>query len=243
MVRTFTKHAAPLAASALAITLAGCSVGNYNNVSGVPLAELDQSGAAPTGLALASGDTVLITQGDSLAITVDGDPDDVAEMRFVLEDDTLGVARQSEDWSGGSVTVNVTMPAQTDLSMAGSGQITTQSLAATAQISIAGSGDVTATNIAAEELDISIAGSGSVSGAGTANTLSISLAGSGNAKMADVQVDTADVSIAGSGNARFASDGTVTASIMGSGNINVVGNATCTEDSMGSGSLNCGPDA
>lgn len=241
MVRKFMKYAAPLTAAALAIGLAGCSVSSYSTVNGVPLAELDQSGAAPTELALASGDTVIITQGGSLAITVDGDPDDVAEMRFALEGDALGIARQSEGWSGGGVTVNVTMPAQTELSMAGSGKITTQSLANTTEISIAGSGDITASDIAADKLEISIKGSGSFSGKGKADSLAVSLAGSGSAKMAELQVDIAEVSIAGSGSASFASDGTVSASIMGSGNVNVTGTATCTESSMGSGSLNCSP--
>lgn len=245
MQNRFFKGAASIAAISLAVAAAGCSIDmDVGNSDGVPLAELDQSGDAPTELALASGDTVIITAGETLSIEVEGDADDVAKMRFSLEGGMLGIARESGNWSSNSATtVRITMPAPTEIDMAGSGTITANDLAATAEINIAGSGDVQVSGIDAQRLEVSIAGSGSFVGIGKADLLEVALMGSGSANMPALKADNADISIAGSGSTSFASDGTVEASIAGSGSVNVTGNASCNLNAMGSGSLNCKPGA
>lgn len=243
MQNRFFKAAGSIAVIALAVTAAGCSMDmDIGSSDGVPLAELDQSGDAPTELALASGDTVIITTGETLSIDVEGDAEDVAKMRFSLEGGMLGIARESGNWSGGTATtVRVTMPAPTEIDMAGSGNITSDALAAAAEINIAGSGDVEVSGIDSQRLEVSIAGSGGFAGTGETDVLEVALMGSGSANMPALKADNADISIAGSGSANFASDGTVEASIAGSGSVNVTGNASCNLNAMGSGSLNCKP--
>ena len=240
MLYKFLKNIAPIAAMAVSVGLAGC---NFSFASdGVPLAELDQSGEAPDELALASGDNVVITTGETFAIKVEGDEKDVAEMRFSLDGRTLGISRESDSWGDGkSTTVRVTMPAPREIDMAGSGRVETNGLAERAEINIAGSGNVAANSIRAKELEVSIAGSGHFTGSGTAERLEISLLGSGDARLDDLKADKADISIAGSGGASFMSDGTVEASIAGSGDIAVTGRASCTVNAVGSGTLNCKP--
>ncbi|MXO82107.1 DUF2807 domain-containing protein [Altererythrobacter aestiaquae] len=211
---------------------------------GVPLAELDMSGDAPTALAIAGPDRVIITEGDTLSITVDGDADAAAELRFDIDGDTLEIGRESGNWGdSGSVTVNVTMPTPKSLSIGGSGTVEAPSLAKEADVNIGGSGNVVIAALDVDDLDINVGGSGEVTASGTVKKLDVTIGGNGDIKFADVQVGDADITIAGSGDVAFASDGTVEATIGGSGDITVVGDAKCELNSFGSGSLNCAPAA
>lgn len=241
MLQQIFKRLAPVAALALGTTVAGCDMNiKINGEEGVPLAELDTSGDAPTGLALLGPDAVVITQGETLDIDLEGDPEAIEAMRFTLEGGTLGILRDNDIYDGnGQVTVRVTMPAPSDLTMAGSGTIESNAVASSAEITSAGSGSINVTGVDAEDLEITIAGSGSIRASGTADRLEVTIAGSGGVNMPELKADEAEVSIAGSGSVSFASDGKVEANIMGSGSVTVTGDATCELNSMGSGTLTC----
>jgi hypothetical protein len=236
---------APIVAVALAAGVAGCDGMDVsvNGEKGKPLAELDLSGPPPQELVLLGPDEVRVTQGEKLAITVDGDQAAAAKVRFTLKDGTLGVLRESKSFStgDGKAVVNVTMPAPRSLTMAGSGKILAPAMAKDAQINIAGSGEIENSGLAGDSLDLTIAGSGSYRGAGNVAKLKLNVVGSGAAAMDALKVDSADLTIAGSGNAAFASDGEVKAQIMGSGSVTVRGRAKCTVEAMGSGKLTCEP--
>ena len=236
--RKVFNSVAPMIAIALAGAVAGCG-GNIkiNGEEGVPLAELDLEGAAPTALNLMGPDTVNITEGDALAIEVSGEA--AEHIRFVLDDGSLSVLRDESNWDGGSAVIAVTMPAPASLTLAGSGAINSATLANKADVVILGSGKVSASSVEVDTLDVSIAGSGSLSAAGSARALDLNIAGSGDVKLAGMKIETADINVAGSGNAEFASDGTVEANFMGSGNVTVTGSATCTMNGFGSGTLRC----
>lgn len=238
------RAVASVAVLGIATAVSGCdgniSIDGLNK--GVPLSELDMSGAPPREVALLGPDKVHLIQGDKLAISVDGDDATKARLRFELKDGKLGISR--DHWklgeSGGIATINVTMPAPSKLIMAGSGQIDADALTGDdANITIAGSGTISSPRTTVGKLKIDIAGSGSAKAAGTAKELKSAIAGSGNADLAGLKVDKADITVAGSGNASFESDGEVKASIMGSGEVKVKGRARCTVSSMGSGRLVC----
>lgn len=239
MTRFFAQFFAPLAAISLALT--GCDMDiNINGKDGVPLAELDTSGEPPTGIALFGPDTIIITEGDTLDIAVEGDQDVVDALRFVLENGTLSLMRMNDAPSDiGTATVRVTMPAPEDIIMAGSGKIEAATMASKADVNIGGSGSIVIASLAAETLDLNIAGSGSVTASGTVERLDLNVLGSGNANLAAVTIDRADVNVAGSGSTSFASDGTVEANIVGSGDVAVTGSATCESNKLGSGKLTC----
>lgn len=242
-VRTpLLRTLAGVAVMGLATALSGCDGGNisFNGKKGVPLSDLDMSGAAPTGIALLGPDNVRITRGDKLAITVEGEGAD--KLRFALSEGQLGITR--EDWKLGqstrAATVNVTLPALSEVVLAGSGNLTTDQLGGSdAKITVAGSGVVEARAIDAQKLGIDVVGSGKLRAAGKARELKMTVAGSGDAEMDGLTVDEVKVDVAGSGNARFASNGHVNANIMGSGEVRVFGRATCKVSAMGSGKLVC----
>lgn len=238
----FAKAFAPVIAIAFAAGLSGCDGAKirFNGEEGKKLADLDLTGAAPTGVALFGPDTVRITEGPKLAITVDGDSEVAENMRFSLKDGTLGVLRKGGSWNNDkTVTVNVTLPALHQISALGSGSIHAAKLTGDGKINVAGSGSAETPDVSADTLEVSIAGSGNYRGAGEAKSLELNIAGSGSAEMDALKVDKADINIAGSGDARFASDGMVKASMLGSGEVTVRGRATCQVSAMGSGRLIC----
>ena len=249
----FVKALTPVFAIAIAAGVSGCDrkvkidtdtgkVTVTGHSDGKKLSELDLTGPVPDELVLAGPDEVQLTQGDKLAITVDGDPDAAAKLRFALKDGTLSVMREGK-WFGGDgskrAVVHVTMLAPKSITMAGSGKITAPVLAREAKVTVAGSGEIEAPALAGDKLDLTIAGSGSFRGAGAVKQLDLTIAGSGSAALGGAKTDNAKVTIAGSGDAAFASDGNVEATIMGSGSVKVTGRARCKVSAMGSGELIC----
>jgi hypothetical protein len=245
MIEHFIKRMAPLAVMGMGMSLSGCGGANisFGQNDGVPLAELDLSGSAPTRIAVASGDTVILTEGDTLAIEIEGDDQAREELRFVREDDLLGIGRSSGlmRQNVAPATIRVTMAAPKELMIGGSGSIEAQRLAQKAEIAIGGSGNIAFAEFTGERLEISIGGSGNVKGAGTAQRIEVNIGGKGNVDLAGLKVERGEVSIGGSGDVAFASDGTVEANIAGSGTVRVTGRAKCTANSFGSGKLICEP--
>lgn len=242
MFTRLMKGLAPLAALAMGAALSGC--GNVdltiNGEEGVPLSELDMSGAAPTELVVAANATVILSEGDTLDITVEDDPENA--LRFVLDDETLGVTRDKDvEIKDGKAVVRVTMPAPTSIVIAGSGSVEAATMASTAEIIIGGSGSVKVAEIEAESLEVNIGGSGSVTGAGSATKVEIAIGGAGNVNLSELTTDKAEISIGGAGDVSLRSDGEVEANLAGAGDVTVEGSATCTVNSFGSGKLTCTP--
>ncbi len=239
-IKSLCKAFAPIAALAMTATLTACDSSiTIDGEAGKKLAELDLTGAVPTKLVLAGPDHVKIIEGAKLAISVEGDPNVADKLRFTLTDGTLGILRTKSWKNGGAVTVNVTMPAPQDVTLAGSGTIDAAQLGKDAKVTVAGSGDVKAGVISGDSFKLTLAGSGSMHGGGAIKNLDMTIAGSGSADLAALRADHAKVMIAGSGNATMTSDGDVSATIMGSGMVTVKGRATCKVSSMGSGKLVC----
>ncbi|MEM9500301.1 MAG: head GIN domain-containing protein [Pseudomonadota bacterium] len=245
MVHSFTRRLAPAALLALGATVSGCGyVGDWGEVRGVPLADLDTSGTPPTKLELAGPDRLLVTEGGDLAITVEGDSQAAEALKFDRQGDRLTIARDQKIFDGrGEAIVRVTMPSASTLGIAGSGTIEADTVASDAELEIAGSGDINVGTITADRLEVEIAGSGEVTASGSAAVLSVEIAGSGDVKFANLSADTVTVEIAGSGDVELASNGTVDVEIAGSGDVIVTGSATCSVDAAGSGSLTCKPAA
>lgn len=242
MLHNMFKRVAPAMAMALGIGITGCNGAeiNFGEGDGVPLAELDTSGAAPTGVVLASPDTLIVSQGQALDIAVTGDPAAVEAMRFTIDDGTLAVMREKDlRKADGRATVRVTMPSLNSIVLAGSGTVEAASLSGDAEVTIAGSGTVRTARVEATNFSMTVAGSGSYAAGGSADALELSIVGSGRSDMGDLAVGSADVTIAGSGAAEFSSDGKVEANIIGSGEVTVIGRAACTINAVGSGKLNC----
>ena len=222
--------------------LAACDGGDIeiNGQKGVPLSEIEIAGAPPTNVFLASGDNVIVTEGNTFAIKVEGS--DTDSLRFVRDEEVIGITRV-EGWNGNSTaTIRITMPAPKDIVIGGSGTVRADGLASEANINIGGSGTVEFAKFSGQTLGINIGGSGTVKGGtGTTKELEILIGGSGKIVMPQLKADKAEISIGGSGDVAFASDGTVEANIGGAGDVKVTGSAKCTVNAFGSGTLTCTP--
>lgn len=231
---------APWAALTLLAPLAACDGQmEINGQKGVPLAEVELAGAPPVEVVLASGDTVIVSDGTTFTIKAEGAGAD--SLRFVRDERTIGITREEGLSGNQTATIRITMPPPEELVIAGSGTIQAQSLASDAEISIGGSGTIEFKQATAQKLAINIGGSGRVRGAGTAQVLEVNIGGAGNVELAGLKADSAEVSIGGSGDVEFASDGAVEANIAGAGDVKVSGNAKCTVSAFGSGTLTCAP--
>lgn len=237
----FIRTVAPFAAAvAMGAALSGCDWNvSLNGEEGKKLSELDLSGEAPRKIALFGPDNVLISEGDKLAITVEGDDKAKENLRFSLKDGQLGILRTKEWKNGAPATIKVTMPAPSEIAQMGSGHIEAAALKGDSKVLLMGSGDVDAKAIEGEKLELNVMGSGSMHGVGTVKALELKVMGSGSADLAALRADDADVDILGSGGATFSSDGKVKAKILGSGSVTVKGRATCEVSSIGSGKLVC----
>ncbi|MFO6446682.1 head GIN domain-containing protein [Erythrobacter sp. NE805] len=241
MIRPDLRRLAPGTLAALTLMLGGCLDGDVeiNGEKGVPLSEVEIAGPPPTDVILGSGDTVVVTEGNTFSLKVEGA--DTDSLRFVRDKEVIAVSRE-KGWTGeSSAVIRVTMPAPKQIVIGGSGTVKTPALASTAAINIGGSGTVEFGKVAAEKLEINIGGSGTVQGAGTAKALEVLIGGSGKIVMPQLKADKAEVSIGGSGDVAFASDGTVEANIGGAGDVKVTGTAKCTVNAFGSGTLTCSP--
>lgn len=231
----------PACTLAFAATLTACDGAEIeiNGQKGVPLAEIEIAGPPPSEVVLASGDTVILTDGDAFDIAVEGS--DTDSLRFVRDADVIAITREQGRKGSGNATIRITMPPPREVTIAGNGTIKAQSLASTAEIAIGGTGTVEFGALAAERLEINIGGAGTIRGAGTVRHLEVSIGGSGNVALSGLTADSAEVSIGGTGDVAFASDGEVTANIAGTGDVRVAGNAKCTVNAFGSGTLACTP--
>ncbi|MEP3052111.1 MAG: head GIN domain-containing protein [Erythrobacter sp.] len=240
-MQIFQKPVGLMAVLAFGVGLSGCEIDVNIDGDGVPLSELEMSGATPDTLALAGPDRVILIEGETLDITVEGDDEAIEALRFDLDDSDLLIYREDGFSSSNGATIRVTMPAPREIDIGGSGNVEAARMSENAEINIGGSGSVSVAQIEAESLEVAIGGSGNATAQGTARALEIAIGGSGNVDFSGLTAETAEIAIGGSGDVRLASDGDVEASIAGSGDVRVTGNANCTLNSIGSGTLNCTP--
>lgn len=188
-------------------------------------------------------DNIVFVTGDAFSIKAVGDADEIAKLRYAMDNGTIIIGREKGQWWGSdsnSVTITVTAPVLAAASLAGSGDFTADKMAGDeVSVELAGSGNAKVGEVLAKKLEGEIAGSGDVSLAGKVDKADYDIAGSGSIDAVRLASTDADVSIAGSGNVNLTASGKVEASIAGSGNVNVSGGAKCSSSSMGSGKVSC----
>jgi hypothetical protein len=226
------------------LALAGCDepTVSIDGHTGVPLAQLNLTASPAREITLLGPDTVHIVHGDTLSIHVSGDARATGALRFILADGRLGIGRQPDlDVGNGTATVTITAPAVDHLTLAGSGTMSADRLAAkSVGMTIGGSGHMVTAGIDTPQLSVEVLGTGSFTGSGRADALTLTLAGTGEADLAQLKAGSATLDVAGTGSGEISSDGTVTGSIVGTGDVTVHGTAHCTVSVTGTGHITCG---
>lgn len=141
----------------------------------------------------------------------------------------------------GDITIYVTVPEITSLSISGSGDILAEDLinSRILDISISGSGDIQLDELKTDRVSITISGSGDaiLHGTDTATDLSATISGSGNIKAINLPVQDAMVKVSGSGNCSVNAQNKLTIKLAGSGSVSYKGRPQIDKTVVGSGSV------
>lgn len=181
---------------------------------------------------------VVLEQGDECSVTVKGENEEaflnlvvyVKRSTLIIETKKTLIGNLFSKGMDG-ITVYVTTPTIKKISMAGSGQFTTESPISgkDLKVSLAGSGNVMFKELlTCDKLHVDLAGSGNVIVKTLkANMLHTNIAGSGNAEYQNLDVAYAKSNIAGSGNVILQGKvGSHKEGIAGSGKVDLTGLTT-----------------
>ncbi|HEX8425953.1 head GIN domain-containing protein [Hymenobacter sp.] len=194
---------------------------------------------------LAGSATVILVQGSPQKVVVDANAEDLSHLETTVSGEKLRIGTKQEkgmSWSNysfkGPVTVYVTVPNISALTVSGSGRMRADEgvKAKDLDLTVSGSGKMDLGQVQADELQTSISGSGDISiNGGSAPRQVIRISGSGGMQAQKVRSEKCNVRISGSGNCRVNATETLEASIAGSGNVYITGGAKVSSSTAGSG--------
>lgn len=170
---------------------------------------------------------VIIKQGSSQKVQLEGDKDILAEVETEVEGNRLIIGREGKwfNWNMNNndrITVYITMSEIEGLNVSGSGDMVSDGVLKTADLdlNVSGSGSLQVEVEANGEVEADVSGSGDIDFKGKCRSFESDVSGSGKVVVsADIR-ETADFGVSGSG--RIAAKGaarTVKTSISGSGKV------------------------
>jgi hypothetical protein len=183
---------------------------------------------------------VLLAQGSVQKVEIEGDKSSLEKIETVVTDNTLKI-RTKDGFHGntGKVTVHITVPEVSALSIAGSGDISAGAAIRTDELdlNVSGSGSIRLSELSAREVSATITGSGDINiSAGKAESeLEVIITGSGSFSATGFSAQEVDVKITGSGSAKVWAVKELETNITGSGNVEYKGTPQVDANSTGSG--------
>jgi hypothetical protein len=189
---------------------------------------------------LSTSDRVVVTAGSTASVVAAGDPVAIAALRIEVRGRTLYVDRKPGSYRDRGVTVSVTVPRLSRITLDGSGSIAVHGASGPRlAVESNGSGNISIDDLRVAETRLSLAGSGSITAAGTSPQLWIDASGSGSVDTTRVAARDVDVTSPGSSSVRARASGRAAIDSSGSGSVSVDGAADCRVSKNGSGSVRC----
>lgn len=170
-----------------------------------------------------------LVAGQEGKISMKGEENILAAIIVQVEDNTLKiyVKKNTNIRSSIGKKVEVTVPFEkiSELSLSGSGNITSKSSIKNDKFAakLSGSGNFDLA-IDANALELNLSGSGNVHLKGSADTFTTKLSGSGDIDAVNLKSKNVDVNVSGSGNSKVYCNEGLTARVSGSGDIKYAGN-------------------
>jgi len=158
-----------------------------------------------TSLDLAGSNNVTISVGRPQAVVVHADSSLINQVTTDVVAGTLVIGDTGNFTARGPMSVDVSVPSLTALSLSGSGQIS-------------------ATGISTPQLTVTISGSGQLSAAGTATRLDVAINGDGKAQLSQLTARDVQAVVSGSGLIQVTATTSLDAAVPGSGTIIYSGN-------------------
>lgn len=233
-MKTLRSFLSPVLAGAMLLVSFAATAGRETR----EVASFDQ-------VTLAGSATVILVQGSPQKVEVDAQSEDLTHLETAVSGNRLRIGTKQESgtkWTNykfkGPVTVYVTVPNISALTVSGSGRMkATDGLKAKElDLNISGSGTMELGQVQTDELETTVSGSGGVNiSGGVAPRQAIRISGSGGVQAPKLQTKKCEVRISGSGNCRLNVTETLESSISGSGNVYVTGGAKVSSSTAGSG--------
>ncbi|MFC6996573.1 head GIN domain-containing protein [Rufibacter roseus] len=195
------------------------------------------------GIGLAYPAQVILRQGNTQSVRLEGDAEQLAQIETEVKDGQLNIRNKERNWNRTSnnkerVTIYVTVPSIERLAVSGSGRIKSESTfkATSLDLAVSGSGSIQLTaNV--DKVSSRISGSGSIDLKGSGKQSTAAVSGSGSVRSFDFKADEAKVSISGSGKCEVSAKNNLKTSISGSGKVYYAGSPTVDSRVSGSGSV------
>jgi hypothetical protein len=188
--------------------------------------------------------TLIITQGSTPGLVVEGESRVLDQLRTTLVGNTLVIDFDRtwfKPWTFGwdnDVVCRLTVTDLTRIEGHGSTDIEGQQviIADRLEVSASGSGDITL-GVQAQSLDVRTSGSADITLSGTADVLTFNSSGSSNLQSRDLRCRTATIDCSGSSDVEVNASQELNVSISGSGDVGYVGNPAIKSSLSGSGDI------
>ncbi|GGK73166.1 head GIN domain-containing protein [Rufibacter glacialis] len=195
-------------------------------------------------IGLAYPANVILRQGNTQSLRVEGDAEQLAQLVTEVQNGQLTIKRKDrQEWKNESsnkkrVTIYITVPQVEALSVSGSGSIKGEGTfkSATLDLAVSGSGAIQL-QAHADKVSSRISGSGNIELKGEGKESTISVSGSGSMKGFEFKTNDAKVSISGSGSCEIHATTSLKSSISGSGRVWYEGSPTIDTRVSGSGTV------
>ena len=200
----------------------GGSSSSTDEGSGVPATQA-RDVAAFTGVELAGSNNVVIRVGEKPSVVVTADDNLLGRVTTEVQSGQLVIANTPGSFSTDTpMSVEVTVPTLTVLTLSGSGNIVVD-------------------GIAAERLKVDLPGSGMLTGSGTATRLDVTVSGSGTVQFTRVAAKDVSALVSGSGSIFVTATERLDATVSGDGAILYAGDPQAVTKSVtGSGAITGG---
>ena len=191
-------------------------------------------------ISLAMAADVYLTQGPVQKVVIEGDKSSLEKIETIVSDEKLKIETKNH-WGGniGKITIYITVPEINGLTVAGSGDISTQSAIKTDELdmNVSGSGSIHFKELSVREASATITGSGNIDiASGQAeNEMDVEITGSGSFSGEGFTAQEVEVTITGSGSAMVWAVKELDTTITGSGNVGYKGSPQVNANSTGSG--------
>ncbi|WP_192822559.1 head GIN domain-containing protein [Rufibacter sp. LB8] len=187
--------------------------------------------------------TLILRQGGTQSLRLQGDSDLLAELVTEVKDGQLRIRTKEGNWNMSwnnreRVTIYITVPKIEALAVSGSGKITSEDTfkGESLDLAVSGSGKIEV-SAKVEKVSSRISGSGSIELTGEGKESTVSVSGSGSLRGYSFATDNTKVSISGSGNCEVNAKSTLKTSISGSGRVSYDGSPSVNSRVSGSGGV------
>ena len=194
-----------------------------------------------SGIDLSTFGKMVITQGDTVSLTISGADNLVPLVKTTVKNGVLSIEMKenvniTKLNSDNMLTFTITVKDLTGLTVSGAGDVEMDALQTNSlMVVMSGAGQVSFGQLTAQSLNATLSGLGNIQVAGEVTDLVAVLSGAGALEAGDLKCATANVSISGLGGATVWVTDSLTGDISGGGNVSYYGNPQTTFSTSGLG--------